>query len=412
MFKYLINFLIFTSYVLFAKEEIVVSLKTQNKLFPVTVCKIGEERYLEELIKILKFDLSNNGYTYTSNISDINITLKLKNEVLSIFFKNNNLFSKFKIKRDLKEDRKRIHKLADDLLYSLFGKKGIATTKILYSFRYKNPKYKSLKHKKYLSEIWICDYDGKNKKRLTFENNYIVNPIFMKKSYKNLEFLAVSYKGGIPKIYLFQKGNSKPFVSLRGNQLLPSISKNLDGVAFISDVAGRADLFYQRLRNKKPFEKPRQLFSYPRATQASSSFSPNGKNLAFVSDKSGSPRIYILKILENKNNRRPKVELITIKNRENVNPSWSLDGKKIAYSAKTDGIRQIWIYDFIEKREEQLTFGRGNKENPSWAGDNLHIVYNTEDEIKSEMYIIDLNRRKPIKIGNGRFPNWENKGRL
>jgi len=36
--------------------------------------------------------------------------------------------------------------------------------------------------------------------------------------------------------------------------------------------------------------KPVQLFSFPKATQASPTFSPDGSRVAFVSDKDGSPR--------------------------------------------------------------------------------------------------------------------------
>ncbi len=77
---------------------------------------------------------------------------------------------------------------------------------------------------------------------------------------------------------------------------------------------------------------------------------------------------------------------------------------KLAYSAKTDGIRQIWIYDFILDIHYQLTTGPLNKENPCWAEDNFHIMYNTEGW-ESQLYLIDLNRKKPVKITKDRNRN-------
>ena len=97
-------------------------------------------------------------------------------------------------------------------------------------------------------------------------------------------------------------------------------------------------------------------------------------------------------------------------NRDNTSPSWAPDGKKIAYSSLTNGIRQIWIYDFSTREENQLTFGKFHKENPCWAPDSLHIVFNTADTDSSDLFIIDLIEKTPIKITHGpgkkHYPCW------
>ena len=307
-------------------------------------------------------------------------------------------------------DRRKTHKVSDDFLAEYLGKKGVSLSTILFTIRKDNPNKNGIP---WISEVWASDYDGYNKRQITNENSYCVSPVYLpSKSKEDLNFLYVSYKNGIPKIFINQENSARMLVQLRGNQLLPSISPKKDAVAFISDAAGRPDIFLQKLdKNQMAIGKPRQLFSSPKASQATSSFSPDGQKLAFVSDKDGSPRIYLLKIPEDKNNKkRPFAYLVTKKNRYNVTPSWSNDGNKLAYSAKTEGIRQIWVYDFIMEEEMQLTFGKENKENPCWAEDNLHIVYNTEDKNISELYIINLNSPCPKKIisgiGQKRFPAW------
>ena len=180
-------------------------------------------------------------------------------------------------------------------------------------------------------------------------------------------------------------------------------------MAFICDASGRADLFVQPIRPENGrMGTPVQLFSYPRSTQASPTFSPDGTKIAFASDKDGSTRIYL--IPSSRGEKRATPELITKKNRENSCPSWSADGTKLAYSAKTDGIRQIWIYDFTSKEETQLTFGGGNKENPCWAANSLHLIFNSTDASSSDLYMVNLNQPEAIKITQGpgkkHYPTW------
>ena len=100
-------------------------------------------------------------------------------------------------------------------------------------------------------------------------------------------------------------------------------------------------------RNKGQFI---QLFSFPHATQASPTFSPDGKTLAFVSDKDGSPRIYT--IPASTSGKRAQATLISKAYKESTCPCWSPDGKKLAYSTKIDGVRQICLYDFAPKRRD------------------------------------------------------------
>jgi len=102
--------------------------------------------------------------------------------------------------------------------------------------------------------------------------------------------------------------------------------------------------------------------------------------------------------------------MISKQNRENSCPCWSPDGTKLAYSAKTNGIRQIWIYDFGSGEEWQLTSGPGNKENPYWGPNSRHIVFNSTDASGSEIYIVNLNQPEATKISRGpgkkHYPTW------
>lgn len=303
------------------------------------------------------------------------------------------------------KSRPLIHKLADAIHKILFQIDGVASTHLLYSFQDGRT-----------SEIWMCDWDGGNPHRVTYENSMAITPLFFPavSGYLANKYLYVSYKTGLPKICLGVLGEpqGRPFISLRGNQLLPAMSRDRTWLAFISDAGGRADLFVQKIDALRgPIGKPIQAYSAPGAVQASPAFSPSGNEIAFVSDKEGTPRIYIIATPKGPLTHLPEAMCITFVNRENTCPAWSPDGSKIAYSAKTDNTRQIWIFDVQERKEWQLTTGSGHKENPAWAPDSFHLVYNTCEPESSELYIINLGDKKSVKISSGpgkkHYPAWE-----
>lgn len=425
-------------------EEIRVHLSTKSPLQPLYLGKLScsdhsfAASYLTQLYSVLAFDLNYNGATRVLATHPdreaalcngsasfqgtawknwgaafvVRGEIQNKSLIVSCFSSQTGSVKQFppiSLSGSLAQDRKTVHRLSDAIFKALFGKEGVASSKILYSVKQK-------KGDRFISEIWCCDWDGANAHQVTHENSTCVTPVFIPPSSKftNNRFLYVSYKQGQPKIFISSlKGDEgKRLIHLRGNQLLPAISPQRNKIAFICDASGladRTDLFMQEFHPESgEVGKPVQLFSCPRSTQASPTFSPDGSKIAFVSDKDGSPRIYLLPAVYNE--KRGSPVLITKKNSENSCPSWSHDGKKIAYSAKTKGTRQIWIYDFDTGEEWQLTDGNGNKENPSWAPDSMHLVFNSTDGYVSELYLVNLNQPDVVKISSGagvkHYPSW------
>lgn len=304
---------------------------------------------------------------------------------------------------NIAKDSHKIHRASDLISKIVFNKEGIASKRILYSFQKKG---EQTENDPWQSEIWEMDYDGKNQRQITQEESYSITPTFIPNPHhpENYSFLYVTYKQGPPRIYISSRNRLKgvPLIPLRGNQLLPALSLKQDKVAFISDASGRADLFIQPYHPEKgAIGKPFQLYSFPSSVQASPSFHPDGSKLAFVSDKNGTPKIYIIDAHDSFQNRKtPEPKLLSKATHDSTSPNWSPDGKKIAFSSKTNGIRQIWIYDIEKGEEKQLTTGPGDKENPSFAKDSIHMVYNTTSPTH-DIYIISLDNPHPKRLTEG-----------
>lgn len=424
---------------LFGVDSLYVQLDVQDSLFATFVTTpLQVSSHEKALLNVLKFDLENNGRMSLEPENEKKQQLALKNQyhenawsltrfIINPHFSNNSFsLSCFDRKTgaqkvlepktlsgDLSRDRRLIHHYHDTLFYSLFKEKGIASKKFLFTIKKPHPTTPD----EWIAEVYEADYDGKNKRALTNETALCVTPSFLPlvEGGKTPFFFYVSYKLGQPKIFLGsnQTPLNKRCSLLRGNQLMPVLSPKGDCVAFISDIAGNPDLFIQPFSKEKGFvDKPRQIFTAPKATQGSPCFSPDGKTLAFVSNKDGPTRIYTLSIPPaNSSLKELQPRLITKKNRSNTAPAWSPDGQKLAYSSMTKGVRQIWIYDFLSGQEEQLTYGNEHKENPAWAPDSCHLLYNSSGHHKGEIYLINLRAKKPVKVSQGpgekRFPTWE-----
>jgi TolB protein len=259
-------------------------------------------RYFEDLREVFAFDLSHNGFTEVRSLDqtldeslhfpdvrsgfDMALWKKVKtsyvfaiqaiqNRFQLIVFDINKGSSKkypeFALSGKLEADRSHIHRLSDTVQKDLFGIQGIASLKILYSQR-------AWKEDRWESEIWISDSDGANAHPLVQEEGYCVTPGAIAAS-SDGGFYYISYREGQSKIYRssLKKMKGEPMLSLRGSQVLPAMNPAGTQIAFISDAAGRPDLFIQNLDPQGgAVGKARQLFSSPRATQASPTYNPDG----------------------------------------------------------------------------------------------------------------------------------------
>lgn len=402
-----------------ASAELNVGLASSSDLYFAHVESIGKGKYLNEITQTVKDDLAfSNYFTLIKNRKSSVDTffLKQKGNTLSLiqkpaFCDESVTISSFTVK-DRFQGRNLAHQIADLICEIVSGKRGIASTKILYAKQIhgENKEGKSTWH----SQIWQCDYDGKNHEPVVSPELYSITPVFLQRGHLGLNgrFLFVSYAYGQSKIFLSDAAIT-PFISLSGNQMLPSCAFQGDKIAFISDISGHVDLFIQYIdpASLTLQGKPIQVFSVAGSVQASPSFRPDGKKVAFVSDHEGTPSIYIIDVPEKAGKRgKGRYFCLTRKYRQNTSPCWSPDGRKLVYSAKIDGVRQIVVYDFIKKEEKQLTFSPVHKENPCWSPTGEHLVFNTIAGNASELFTFNLKQEKLVQITSGphkkHYPCW------
>jgi TolB protein len=137
-------------------------------------------------------------------------------------------------------------------------------------------------------------------------------------------------------------------------------------------------------------------------------WSPNGKTIAFVSDRDGKREIYLMDA--DGNNQRP----LTAGN----HPQWSPDGQSIIFVSRRSGFLEIYTVRVNGSDVQQLTYYEGSltPTHPAWSPDGQSIVYSAgvPEEGTFAIYVMEAdgeNQRALTPINGGMHPTWSPDGR-
>jgi TolB protein len=106
--------------------------------------------------------------------------------------------------------------------------------------------------------------------------------------------------------------------------------------------------------------------------------SPDGKQIVFVSDRSGSNGIYLM----NADGSQQRV-LYDIPQTE-YNPAWSPDGKQIAFVSDFGGSQDVYVMNVDGTGVRQLIANPQNEWGPVWSPDGKQIAFQRGDYEKGQ----------------------------
>jgi len=288
--------------------------------------------------------------------------------------------------------RKVVHRYADELVLQLTGKRGVAETKIAF-----------LSHHDKGAEIYVADFDGENLKQITNDKTLNLTPTW---SPNGRWLVYTSYAENNPDLIMIDNLGKKPkrtLLRLSGLNAAPSWSPVDDRLTLVLSKDENSEIY--TLSNNRTLRRLTRHFSI----DTSPTWSPDGKKIAFTSDRSGrgAPQIYIM---DAHHGDRAGVQRISFGSSYNDNPAWSPDGDKIAYTARVGRRFQIKVYDLGTKTSTVLTRSRGNNEQPSWSPDGRFIAYRHKEGSFMSTYIQRLgsDKTRQLSFGNasGASPSW------
>lgn len=259
-------------------------------------------------------------------------------------------------------------------------------------------------------DLWAMNIDGTNLTRLTYgEYGWgfkDISPngqkvVFGCKKNNNIDIYIVNIDGSG-----FQKLTENP-----GPDKDPRFTQNGQKIVFASNEKGKPrEIFTMNLDGSKV----EQLTNLAWGNNHSPCLSKNGKELLFVRAFMKTGDIYKMDL------NNGKVVRLTFDGTHKLLPSWSNNGKKIVYAARSGAPPtpyDIFVMDADGLNIENLTEPLDNlveypneDRHPCWSPEGKHIIWHRKPlDDPQQLWVMNADGSDPVQITEGdlnNFPTW------
>lgn len=283
-------------------------------------------------------------------------------------------------------------RIADDIVAAFVGVRGVSATELAFiSTRRGN------------SEVFVMNADGSNPRAATANGSINAFPSWTPTG-DGIVYTSYRHQD-TPRLFLSSRGRGRPgrlLRSLRGGyaEYRGVFAPDGKSLAVVMSAPGAAsDIYRVTLQSSKA-----SALSRNRAIDVGPAWSPDGKRLAFVSDRTGAPQVYVMNA-DGSNQRR-----LTFQGSYNTHPAWSPDGRWIAYESRIGGQFDLWVTDPEGSVVYPLVQHPRSDESPSWAPNSRKLAFSSRRRGRADIYVVDLNgenlRRITEAAGENTAPSW------
>jgi TolB protein len=272
-----------------------------------------------------------------------------------------------------------LHKISDDIVFSLTGEQGIARSKVAYVIQLADGS----------KEIAVMDYDGLNSRVLTSDKSINISPAW---SPDGSRLCYTSFKNDNPDLFVYNLKTSTQVKvsSISGLNSAPSWSPDGNKIALTLTQDGNAEIYILDIEKRNL-----RRITYNGGIDSSPSWAPSNREMAFTSDRSGSPQVYIM------DSDGLNVRRLTFEGSYNDSPAWSPRGDRIAYVSRTESGFDIYAIDVTGENRMRLTDSSGANENPKWSPNGYALIFSSNRDGRRGLYSMfwDGTDQKKLTIG-------------
>jgi TolB protein len=292
--------------------------------------------------------------------------------------------------------RRIAHVAADEILRDQAGMKGLAQSRLAFVSDRAGAFNEPTGSRRRVKEIFVCDYDGADDARVTTDGDLDLTPSW---SPDGRALAYTSYRRGFQDIFvtdLDTRRQSSP-TGGRGQNSLPAWSPDGTEIAFTSTRDGNSEIY---VMNADGTGVRRLTTNW--AIDTSPAWSPDGRQIAFTTNRTGSPQIWVMGA-DGSGQRALTSEKYCDR------PTWSpgpID--EIAYVSLTRTGFDIEVIDMATGRVRQLTFGHEN-ESPTFSPNGRHIAFTSSRSGTQQIWTMTrmgTELRQVTRIGNNSMASW------
>lgn len=142
------------------------------------------------------------------------------------------------------------------------------------------------------------------------------------------------------------------------------------------------------------------------ADNLSPTFSPDGRRIAYISTRAGPPQVYVMDADGTDQELLAPFDFGVTGG--SFAPEWSPDGASVIFHREVSRSPQLFVVDVAGRRVRQLT-SQGRNEDGTWAPDGRHVAFISDRSGRRQIWVIDLETGRVRQIatpGAARLPSW------
>jgi tol-pal system beta propeller repeat protein TolB len=254
-----------------------------------------------------------------------------------------------------REGRLAVHGISDELERWVTGTRGSAQTRIVFIDR---------------GKLKIIDSDGANLRTLPTVGAAL-SPSWHPAGHSIVYVDADDVGTRIAQFDLRTNKSEMLRSSPKGMNISPVYTRDGKSIVWASGSEGPAELLLASANGGDSTVK--RFVGRTGFETTSPTFSPDGKQVAFISPRPLTPQVYVMNV--DGTRLRLLTPVVAGKRSYRTSPDWSPNGEEVAFMQQM-GDFQIWTINVRDRVMKQLTT-EGENEDPSWAPDGRHLSITT-----------------------------------